>query len=259
MTIFSAKHIAIKKDQDRANFDSNKIVLCDGVGEFSDSARAAEITLDNLLEAENYQEIVQKVNQSTFEIVTNNIIGGTTFIYAKIESDDSVSLSYLGNGSVFHLHGDFHELPPNVKKPYRYSNILLPHANKDGVLLRHISHQSNPPELIPSFVTLSLSGIHGDIILAFTDGISSLEEEIIVTDNQNRDWRIQSECVLTILENLHNWLRKAGADVKQTDLNSFLEEILLELKSKKMLEDDASIGLIITKEVFEYYKRNYVA
>lgn len=65
----------------------------------------------------------------------------------------------------------------------------MPHVDKEGSLLRHISHDSKVYELTPSFIDLSLTGISGDIILIFSDGISTLEEDIIVMDDQQRIWR----------------------------------------------------------------------
>lgn len=261
MIYLSAQYIAIKKDQDRTAFRSNKMIICDGIGEFADSAKAAEITIDNLLIAEKKNEISALIEKSASDIKVESITGGTTLIAAFIDIAEGipplVQLAYIGNGSIFHLHGNFNELPSSYNSsniPYRFSNIMIPHIDKDGILVRHISHHSTPQELIPSFVELSLSGINGDILLIFSDGISSLEDDIIVVDDHQRVWRNESEIVSIILKNLHEWLATNCKEITQIKIDNFLVSELEKLKDLDKLEDDASIGLIFTDSVLEYYK-----
>ncbi len=263
MVYISAKHIAVKKDQDRSSYRPDKVILCDGIGEFIDSAKAAEITIENLLLSEKKNEIKGLIDKSANDILNKNIVGGTTAIAAIVDTYEStplLRLAYVGNGSIFHLHGNYYELPESYgasNKPYRFSNILIPHVDKDGVLIRHISHHSTPAELIPSFIELSLSGPGGDIILLFTDGISTLEEDIIVADDQQRIWRNQSDSVSIILKNLHEWLLSNNSEMTQFKMDSFIEGELMKLKDLNKLEDDASMGLILTDSVLEHYRFNY--
>jgi dsRNA-specific ribonuclease len=42
-------------------------------------------------------------------------------------------------------------------------------------------------------------------------------------------------------------------------LDKFLEDELMTLKEEQKLEDDASIGIIITEKVIEYYKSHFNA
>jgi hypothetical protein len=265
MVYISAQHLGVKKNQDRTAFELNKVVICDGIGEFSDSAKAAEIAIENILFAEDKLAIKGMIEKSASEIVEQGIIGGTTLIYGFIdESDDIpiVRLTYIGNGSIYHMHGNFFELPISYlesNKPYLYSNLLIPHIDKEGVLLRHISHHSTDSELIPSFIELSLTGIDGDIVLLFSDGISTLEEDIVVVDGHERIWRNQSENVSIILSDLHAWLTINCIDITQSQLDAFLKDELDKLKSSKKLEDDASLGIIITNPVLDYYKNKYHA
>jgi hypothetical protein len=262
----SAKHIAIKRDQDRTACDGNKVIICDGIGQFPDSDKAAEITIENIKFAERGKtaEIIGLIHNATKEIKESNIVAGTTLIAAFIDETNEITkikLAYIGNGSIFHFHGNFNELPisySDVNKPYLFSNILIPHIDKEGILLRHISHDSGIPELIPSFIELSLTGLFGDIIFMFSDGISSLEDDIIVQDEHHRVWRNQSENVSIIINNLHLWLVENCTEVTRSKMDLFLENELYQLKDAKKLEDDASIGLIITEDVLTYYRETYV-
>lgn len=263
----AAKHLAVKKNQDRTACVENKIIICDGIGQFPESDKAAEITIENIKFSElgKTAEVIGYINAAAKEIKEFDIVGGTTLITAFIDHATEIAMAklvYIGNGSIFHLHGDFNELPASynkTNKPYRFSNILIPHIDKEGILLRHISHDSGWPELIPSVIDLSLTGIHGDIILMFSDGISSLEDDVIVQDEHQRIWRNQSQNVTSIIDNLHLWLIENCNEVSKSKLDSFLETELVQLKEAKKLEDDASIGLIITEDVLTYYKETYVA
>lgn len=265
MAYLSAKHIAIKKNQDRTYCEANKIILCDGIGEFPQSDLAAEMLIENIANVQNRNEITPFIERTVVEIKNDKIIGGTTLITAIIDNsvgEERVEITYIGNGSIYHLPGDYNDLPLSYSasnKASRFSNILIPHVDKEGTLLRHISHHSTLNEIVPSSITMSLSGIHGDIILIFSDGISSLENEIIVMDDQKRIWRNQSESVSFILDELHTWLIQNSDSIDQLKMDQFLETTLSKLKEAKKLEDDASIGLIITETVLKYYKELYNA
>jgi hypothetical protein len=261
----AVSHIAIKKDQDRTASTENTLIICDGIGEFNQSQNAAEILIENLLLSEfgDYQEI-QGLLTMTQEIITSEKIrGGTTMIFAAIIPDKAnirLKFSYLGNGAIIQLPGDFSELPSSygVSNKYsRYSNLLIPHVDKDGILLKHISHHSEPEQLIPSFIELIPSGIYGDIILIFSDGICSLEDEIGVQDEYGRIWRNQSEAVVLILEELHDWIKLNFDRITNENLHIFILKTLQLLKDLKKIDDDASFGLIISEKVLHYYRKSY--
>lgn len=261
----AAAHIGVKKDQDRTASFENLVIVCDGIGEFNQSEVAAEVLIENLLFSEygDNQEINGLIEKSKKTIVEEKIEGGTTLILAAIDDRKTplqTKLAYLGNGSIIHFSGDFSELPNSYgdsNKFYRYSNLLIPHVDKEGILLKHVSHHSEPKDLIPTFMNLTLSGVHGDILLLFSDGICTLEDEIIVQDEQGRIWRNQSESVVFIMDALHNWLKAGCNTITNETLEVFIKNTLNALKELKKLEDDASCGVIITEEVISYYLEKY--
>ncbi|MBL0330038.1 MAG: hypothetical protein IPP64_11625 [Bacteroidetes bacterium] len=263
MVYLSAKHIAIKKDQDRTFFDRDKIILCDGIGEFKDSAKAAEILIDNLITTQSIVETRGMIEKSVMEIITSNLIAGTTYIMATLMDDNNkLALSYIGNGGIIKMQGDFYELPKtysDINKPYRYLNLMMPHIDRDGILVRHVSHQSNPEELIPSNIDITLDGINGDIVIICTDGITSLEDDFIVADDQSRLWRNQSGLLSKFIEHLHDFLKANYAFISNQKIEKFIELELNDFKENKLLEDDASVGVILTEEVINYYKTVYHA
>lgn len=261
MIFLSAKSIAVKMDQDRVSVSDRNILLCDGIGSFDRSGEVADIALQHLQYANNNLELKSCIIMAHTEILNKQIIGGTTMISAIVMEDESkVLLAYLGNGSIYHFSGDLFDKPESyedLNKVNRYINYLLPHVDKDGALLKHISNCSTEEELGPSLLEVSLTGLHGDVILMFTDGISSLEEDIIIADDQSRIWRNQSENVSSILDHWDVWMKTNYRNIDKEKLDKFLEDELAWLRENRKLDDDASIGLIMTKTVIDYYKMKY--
>lgn len=258
-------HIGVKKDQDRTACSDNALIICDGIGEFHQSSSAAEILIENLtFNTSGDSNLTLSYVSNTQEVIINEKIeGGTTMIFAALVSNQTptrLKFAYLGNGGIVQLPGDYSELPSSygdANKFYRYSNLLIPHVDKEGILLKHVSHHSEPEHLIPTFIELTPSGPNGDIILLFSDGIGSLEDEIGVQDEHGRIWRNQSENVVLIIEKLHDWLKSNYNSVTDENLNSFINQTLQSLKDLKKLEDDASLGLIINEDVLNYYRTVY--
>ena len=227
MIFLSAKSIKVKMDQDRVWVSENKILLCDGIGSFERSGEVADIAINQLQFAENNLELKSYINLAHAEILDKQIIGGTTMLSAIVMEDNSkLMLAYLGNGSIYHFSGDLFDKPESyedLNKVHRYINYLLPHVDKDGALLKHISNCSTEEELGPSLLELSLTGLYGDVILMFTDGISSLEEDIIIADDQSRIWRNQSENVNSIIDHWDVWMKANYSDMDKEKLDKFLE------------------------------------
>lgn len=255
----SARHINIKLKQDSTNFindeDYKALILCDGIGEFSESQIVSEKVSDVMIE-KAYTDISQLIQDFEIIALKDDIDnGGTTVIFAVIENNIKVKIQYLGNGGCIQLNGYFnhsnHEL-----LPYKFNHLINPHVNSSGALTRHLSKDSGKKERIISEITTSLNNPDGDILLFFTDGINSLEENVIINDNEGRFWRHESSCIQIILEKLHYFFSNLNDyEDFQDKLITFNEDILNELNVLNMLEDDASLGIIITEEVLKQYKK----
>jgi hypothetical protein len=252
---FSAKHKDIKLNQDYADFNDNSLIICDGIGEFTDSGKVAKLVVDQFIN-NNYSKLTDLIDDNDrVKYLNQNIIGGTTFISAvKINNIDKIQLEYLGNGGIIHLHGDFSS-NLNSEEPYRYGEIMIPHITPNGALTKHISHNSKKNELTSSKLSLNLNYFTGDIILLYSDGISSLEDKVILRDNENRFWRNENPAIQLILKELNLFLKSNNSiETFQNNLIEFNEKILEKLKIENYLEDDASLGIIITEKVLNYYK-----
>jgi len=250
----STYSISIKKDQDRSYFDNQTIIICDGVGQFSDSAKAADLIIEELKfwngERNNLCGLISRAQQL---LVDEKIDGGSTLIISNLEDKENSNLrmAYIGNGGIIHMHGDFGF---ELNSIHRFSNLMIPHVDKNGTLIRHVSRQSIQNDLEPTFLDISLTAPFGDIVLFFTDGVVSLEEEQIIVDDSGRIWRNQSEAVSFILNELHGWLRQICKELSNESLLAFNQKVLEDLKNMGKLEDDASMGIIITEDVLTFYR-----
>ncbi|MBK6774562.1 MAG: hypothetical protein IPG74_01500 [Flavobacteriales bacterium] len=128
--------------------------------------------------------------------------------------------------------------------------------DEQGVLVRHVSHNSGAQELALSESTLHLNAPNGDILLLVTDGIATLEEEMVVKDPSGTLWRLQPAALQQILEKLHAFLSvDHGHSSMQADLAQFAQTTLQGLKESGVLEDDASLGIVVTGPVLAYYRK----
>lgn len=255
----SARHLNVKLKQDSANFiydeDCKALILCDGIGEFSQSQVVSEKVADVMIE-KGYTDINQLIQDADIIALKDKIEnGGTTIIFAIVESNRKVKIQYLGNGGCIKLNGDFNQSTQDLL-PYKFNHLINPHINDSGALTRHLSKEGGKQELIKSEISISLNNPNGDVILFFTDGINSLEENVIIKDNEGRYWRHESASIQIICEKLHSFLdeNKDSKDF-QDKLVNFNEEVLNDLNNLNLLEDDASLGIIITDEVLKYYRK----
>jgi serine/threonine protein phosphatase PrpC len=261
---FAAGHIAIKKDQDRslciAREQYRLVALCDGIGEFKDSGRVADLLVEaiGLEMPESRAELEGSVRTTQEGIKSGGLEGGTTLLccyQCGRHVSDEVTVAHLGNGAVFHLAGDFHERGPS-QVPYRMHHVVLPHVDEQGVLVRHVSHTSGVPELALSETTIRLNAPHGDILLLVTDGIATLEEEMVTRDPSGTLWQLQSTAMQLVLERLHTFLSGGVAPMTfQADLGRFVASALQGLKESGVLEDDASLGVVVTEAALSYYNK----
>lgn len=254
----SANHINLKLNQDCSNFfiseELNSIILCDGIGEFEKSGKYSEVVCEIMIE-KKYAGINELIkSEKILNFKESNIEGGTTILFAVTKNNIDLTIEYLGNGGCIQLSGSFAKNQNNLL-PYRFNNLILPHISYNGTLTRYLSHNSDEKEHNRGQLKLTLNNTHGDLLIFYTDGINSLEENIIINDNEGRYWRNESIAIQFVLERLNLFLIKYNnSEDFQEDLQKFNITILEELKHNNLLEDDASIAFLITENVLKYYK-----
>lgn len=254
----SAHYLDIKQRQDRAacirKNDKVALVICDGIGEFNDSAEAAQIVVDCFIEQVLTPQglLNQIVTFAHQKIKYTGNEEGTTMICAVQTGKDVIRIGYLGDGGIIHVPGNFAD-HPYTNHPYVFTQLMIPHINPMGQLVRHLSHHSTEKELSLGQLDVTLNQPSGDIIMFFSDGIGTLAESAIIKDNQERFWRSESKTVQFILDELDYFLLESASEMSDKLLSLFINETLHKLKINDYLEDDASLGIILTENVLKHY------
>jgi len=172
---------------------------------------------------------------------------GTTLLIA-IETKQSFKIGYLGNGSIFHIKGNFENcLSESRPTPTCAVNLLNPHSiQKDGkeTLTGYLS-----PILFyePSIIELYKDKVNGDILILTTDGLGSNDQIQLGKDGSGIWWSRTEMWLPELLKKIKCALQN---DSKPGTLKSFLNE----MKINKKLDDDTTIGLMITNKALSILK-----
>lgn len=178
---------------------------------------------------------------------------GTTLICA-IEFKEEFKIAYIGNGSIWHLRGNFDKLINSSRYlPWSALNILNPHTvEKDGKesLYKFFSLGSTEKQINPSIITITKDNNYfGDILIVSTDGLYSCDHNPIAKDKSGGLW-ISGEKKMEILFN--HLMDYFSTEISQISFEKSIKDYCESIKEKKLLDDDTSIGLIVTKKTIEH-------
>lgn len=250
----------------------NVLVVADGLGSFHYSEVASEFVckkvvdviekLENIrdLDLVNIFEEVQidlkkKYEEEIPEADRIKNAYGTTLI-SCIETLDEFIIGYVGNGGIFHIRGDFNNFPERFYLPWNSINLLNPHSKEEegkNAMYRFLSPNSHPEQIIPSVIRLSKDRFgSGDILMICTDGIYSYDEVKIGKDPNGKIW-ISGETAMELFYK-HLKLFFMKEDFNDYNLNESIRDYLAELKSKNLIDDDATLSLLISSTALNYQK-----
>jgi serine/threonine protein phosphatase PrpC len=245
---------------DELNFKA--IILGDGIGSHykpDEGSAFCVKSLKKLLEnCKNHNELNFKDLFKTvyYELKDNfsNIEGtkidktqayGTTLICA-VELQDKYIVAYLGNGSAWHIRGNFHTFSPQHYLPWNALNLLNPHTveeNGKEALYKYIVLESTENQISPSVIEINKDNeLFGDIILISTDGLYSNDHNPIAKDREGNIW-IAGERKMELLFNLlKNLINENNFEVQI--INENIDEYLKEIIESKLIDDDTTFGII---------------
>jgi PPM family protein phosphatase len=174
---------------------------------------------------------------------------GTTLILA-VETSTRFLVGYLGNGSLWHVRGNYHNCQNERRSiPWCAVNLLNPHSiEKEGreVLTRFLS----PLALYePTIIEIYKDSIEGDVLIATTDGLSSADQVQVGCDGNGTQWTRAEMWLPQILSRLKPAL--SGGDVSTT-----LHNYLHEKKQRGELDDDTTIATLISQEAIASIMRD---
>lgn len=266
MNYFVTATLGVSKNQDYSERTDKGLVICDGIGSLPDSAIVSSFVSRSFQSAlwdmdENFEDqlVVDEIANKVKEIEGH---GGTTLVYCRELDNKQIRIGYLGNGGVTALRGNFYQERIG-EKIHVYTSLLLPHVDRSGILTRHISTNSKECNIQLSTIDLNLNSDSGDIFIFFSDGIGSIETQFIV-NVEDEVLRLETALFQQLLESLHVCLYQmcelegSNTDNMIDSLTYMLVEECARFKAQGLLEDDISIGVLVTDKVFDYYQSKKV-
>jgi serine/threonine protein phosphatase PrpC len=245
---------------DALNFKA--IILGDGIGSHfkpdEGSAFCVKSLKKHLENCKNHYELnfkelfktVYSELKDNFSNVEGNIVDktqayGTTLICA-VELEDKYIVAYLGNGSAWHIRGNFHTFSPQRYLPWNAINLLNPHTveeNGKEALYKYIVLESTENQILPSVIEISKDNdLFGDIIIISTDGLYSNDHNPIAKDREGNIWIAGERKMELLFNRLKNLINENKFDVQT--INESMDEYLKEIIESKLVDDDTTFGII---------------
>jgi serine/threonine protein phosphatase PrpC len=257
--------------------DANMVVISDGIGSFDKAEKASEFIAscikDNFKHLDEIKELDLQVlfeeaaksldnyvnlQETDTEQIPEKAYGAT--LICAIETKNQFKVAYSGNGAIFHLKGNFIDFPEDVYYiPWCLNNYLNPHTipeNGKEALYKYFSYGASPNQYSPSIFEFSKdSDESGDIIIICSDGIYSSDQENIGKDDNNNVWIEGNRALIKLINTLRNYSLQ-NQDYKKETLDLALNEYLKKLKGMPgEMDDDCSIGIIISEPALSYFKK----
>lgn len=183
---------------------------------------------------------------------------GTTLLVG-LEAGAELVAAYAGNGAVWHLRGNFDAFT-DAGLPWNAVNLLNPHTvqrhGREVLYTLVDAAQSCPP--MPTVVSVRKDSTMGDILLLCTDGIYSADQVTHGTDGAGGQW-VSAEAPMVACFRALRDLFAAWDGQAELPLDDALQACLDGLRTRGMLEDDATVGVIVTADALRYQRRARLA
>lgn len=249
----------------------NSVFVTDGLGTYKYARKASVSVIETLQEEINNIENISCLSlEKIFRKAKDGLINLSekekteedksvenlfeTTAIALVETEKTIKTGYVGNGAIFHIRGNFNEFPAAYPFPWNAVNLLNPHSvseNGKEALCRLISdYPKDYNESIPTVLEIEKDNQQGDIFMICTDGIYSEDQRYFGTNNKGI-WVKYEKTMQKFFEHLKQFFEENSEytnEILDTALNLYLQEV------KPELDDDASLGVLITGKTIEYQK-----
>lgn len=185
-----------------------------------------------------------------------NILGTTVVL--TVEIGDRLFGAYIGNGALLRIRGSFSLFPASYPLPWAAANYLVPHAVPvDGraLLDRVISPARVEDALSADEIAFAKDPHYGDVIVVCSDGILSSDQAVVGRDEKGRLWVGVEPALLLLFDYLRDFLRRGTYHDEQ--LQCELEAYLTDLNRRGWVEDDCTVGVLITDEALEFHRTRF--
>lgn len=258
------------------------VIVADGIGSSAFAELASKVVSEDVKqsfesmkkeEEIDFVNFFSKAHDSVLACAkTNNpdcedtsAFGTTLLVCAETEFD--FKLAYIGNGAIFHLRGNFFKFSDSYILPWNtVVNYLNPHCepNSKGksALYKNFSLHTDKRYVVPTTHTISKDKMYGDIFLLVTDGIYSVDEDVSKIAQFNDPTKAEEKrtaylpitpaykMIIKNLKQAFNNYKELDSDlIRNVVLNS-----LIVMKDEEIIDDDATIGIIISDDFLNYHK-----
>jgi len=247
------------------------VIVADGIGSHSRSELSSKFCAEKLKEKLEFvvkkedidfelffsqikEDLKSYSNSELSESELKNNPFGTTLICA-IELDKEYQIAYVGNGSIWQISGNFNHFGANRYLPWNSINLLNPHTIEvegKSALFKFLSIDENV-SCKPTVITISKNeDSFGDIIIITSDGVFTNDEVRIGKDDNDVIWIMGEESIKLLYDKLSVLFDHDLTNIEEIDLQGNINEYLSELKERKIMHDDTTLGIIISPQVLKY-------
>lgn len=249
------------------------MAIADGIGSNKHVAIGSRFVVDKALELiaadlqDNkeiiYTDIFAKIQAELTAMVVGDFADqldslnrkdfGTTLIIG-VDTPETFTLAYVGNGCVYYMMGDFVKFPEANYLPWSVNNLLIPHSLPDEVtgqdtLCKYFSYLPTLiDQFVPTVITVSKNHHAGEIFIMGTDGVDSLDkhDEFAFSHNElmmTSSWRVSLLC---------DWIKKtlkSPSELSNDSLHQMLEKYMITLRNENRMDDDTTLGVFVSQKV----------
>lgn len=271
-----------EKNEDACTFfnipekNANVIIVADGLGSMEHSYLAShfvveffkekfknelpgnEMLLYKLFDECNsaLKKYAEQLDVKEYKIYNKKNALGTTLIIG-IEFEDKFLVAYVGNGAIWHIKANFNHFNKQIVLfPWNAINLLNPHSiqdkltNKEAIYNLFSLNDGNPPA--PTIFSISKDKKYvGDILMICTDGVFSNDQLLIGKSKKDSILMMLEKSMLYFFEILSVFVQ--NKEFSQESIQAFIKNYLDGLKAQNLIDDDTTIGLIITDTALKYY------
>ncbi|MBD0321292.1 MAG: protein phosphatase 2C domain-containing protein [Gemmatimonadetes bacterium] len=155
--------------------------------------------------------------------------GASATLLVAVDTGEELAAAYAGDGAIWHMRGNLDDPSPN---PGSAVNLLGAHGK-----LRDVVDAAREAPPVPTVVTVSKDARFGDILILCTGGIYSADP---------------------VRHGIHQALRDLFAawdGVGELPLKPALEACLAGLRTRGIVEADATLGVLVTAEALRHHRR----
>lgn len=257
------------------------VAIADGLGSSIDAHEASKIVVENFLKnieesdikgtelikldtkdiTEFWQKIVTKLTDFYKEHEEQykdkqNIL--QTTLITVVELDDRYLISYTGNGSILYIRGDFWSFW-NKRWPWCISDLMTGHSiigeNGREVLYGYLGPDRKDTSDI-KILNINKDKRFGDILILTTDGISSSDQNKVGREDcTDKLWAEINPHIEKLINKYFMDYFKNVID-EENDREEMLKKMIVKFLEEETFEDDATIGIIMSRKAIEYYLKN---